>query len=512
MMRKHAGARKGGKKKPGKSAARIKQLWNQAGQFSSAGNLIEEEKALRSILELEPDHYGCLVRLSAMAQRKGKLSIALGFAKQAVQVNHGEALGHLLLGQVLVELGLAELAEAELTIAQQLNGEDPLVFAAFGRLLEQQGHTEKADEAYRRAIALKPDFVAGYFSLAANKKFQPGDPDIRAIEKLLEHDAQLSQEEKLMLHFTLAKVNHDCGEYDQAFLELQQANRLKREQLQYSSKDQQQFTDLMLQTQNESFVSRLKDVGCAADSPVFVLGMPRSGSTLLESLLSRHPDIRGIGEVPYIYNLAHGCRAPLQSELPYPQFLADLSPQLCLQLGEDYVRLTHQFGVEARRIIDKMPDNFLLVGFILAVLPNARIIHCKRNPVDTCLSIYQQYFANSGLAYAYDLREIGEYYVQYQRCMDHWHQLYPEQICDVSYEDLVADSEKEMRRLIDFCDLPWDERCLRENGSELKIRTASVWQARQPVYRTSVQRWRQYEKHLSPLLEALQPVLVEGTY
>lgn len=510
-MAKRKGGGKGAKKGRSNTAAQINRLWQQARQLEAMGNQAEVERTLWAILALAPDHYGSLVKLAYMALGAGKIPLALNYAKKAVQANHGDAEGHLVLGQVLAELGLTDMAEAELTIAQQLNAEDSRIPDALGWVLAQQGRSAEAETAYRRAIALAPKHVGAYYNLAANKKFQPDDPDIAAIEQLREHAEQFSPEEKAALYFTLAKVHHDCGEYDQAFAELQRANRLKRVQLHYRSESQRQLADLMLQAMDAAFAQRLQDVGCAADSPLFVVGMPRSGTTLVESLLCRHPDVSGIGEVPYISNLAQGCGRQMGSSLPYPQFLSQLPPPLCRQLGEDYVRLTHQFGVNAARIVDKTPGNFMFIGFILALLPKARIIHCVRNPLDTCLSIYQQYFT-SGMGYAYDLKDIGEYYVQYRRFMDHWQSLYPDKICQVVYEDVVADSEQSLRRMIDYCALPWDERCLQAPGEEVKIRTASVWQARQPVYDSSVQRWRHYQKHLGPLVEALQPVLVEGAY
>jgi tetratricopeptide (TPR) repeat protein len=510
-MAKRKGSGKGAKKGRSNAVAQINRLWQQARQLAARGNQAEVERTLLAILALAPGHYGSLVKLADMALGADKKPLALNYAKKAVQANHGDAAGHLVLGRVLADLGLTDMAEAELTIAQQLNAEDSRIPDALGWVLAQQGRSAEAETAYRRAIALAPKHVGAYYNLAANKKFQPDDPDIAAIEQLREHAEQFSQEEKAALYFTLAKVHHDCGEYDQAFAELQRANRLKRVQLHYRSESQRQLADLMLQAMDAAFAQRLQDVGCPADSPVFVVGMPRSGTTLVESLLCRHPDVSGIGEVPYISNLAQGCGRQMGSSLPYPQFLSQLPPPLCRQLGEDYVRLTHQFGVNAARIVDKTPGNFMLVGFILALLPKARIIHCVRNPLDTCLSIYQQYFT-SGMGYAYDLKDIGEYYVQYRRFMDYWQSLYPDRICQVVYEDVVADSEQSLRRMIDYCALPWDERCLQAPGEEVKIRTASVWQARQPVYDSSVQRWRHYQKHLGPLLEALQPVLVEGAF
>lgn len=502
--------RKGhGKKTNSKLVAKVDQLWRQAQQLLIADKLDETERTLRAILALAPDHYGSLIQLAYLARSAGKKPIALEYAKKAVQVNHGDAEGHLVLGEIVAELGLADLAEAELTIAQQLNAGDSRIPNALGRVLVQQGRGEEAEVLFRHAIALAPFDVGAYYNLVANKKVQMDDPDIAAIENLRKHASQFSQEEKVGLYFSLAKVYHDCGEYDQAFADLQQANQLKRTLVEYRSESQQKLTDLMIQTVDANFVDRLNGVGCPSVSPVFVLGMARSGTTLVENLLSRHPQIKGIGEASYINNLAWGCEQYLDSAQSYPQFLSDLSADLCQQLGEEYVRLTQQFGVDAERVVDKTPGNFLFVGFILALLPNAKIIHCVRNPVDTCLSIYQQYFTN-GLNYSYDLAEIGEYYVQYRRLMEHWHNLFPGKILNVAYEEVVMDAEQAQRRMVDFCGLDWDDRCLQMPGKDVTVRTASAWQVRQPIYHSSIQRWRQYERYLGPLLKALQPVLEEG--
>jgi hypothetical protein len=196
--------------------------------------------------------------------------------------------------------------------------------------------------------------------------------------------------------------------------------------------------------------------------------------------------------------------------MAFPEVVRELTADNFRELGEEYIQWSHGFGVNTVYTVDKTPNNFFYLGFILACLPNAKLIHNYRDPVDNCLSIYQTQFGRGTLEYSYDLKHIGQYYLSYRKMMAHWKRLFPEKILDVNYEDVVADPEQQLRRVVDFCALPWDDSCLDDSQKKHVAPTASIWQARQPVYRTSVKRWRKYEKHLGPLLEVLSPVLDEN--
>jgi len=491
------------------SAPQVGSLFEQACQHYRSGDLLQAEQGYKAVLELNSKHYGSLLALAYMALEVGRYPLALQYAKQAVEVNHAEAEGHLVLGNILSELGLTDFAEAELVISQQLNPANNLTHNVLGLLYMRQGRTQEADDAFRQSIRLAPKNPVAYYNLTSNKQFASGDLDVELIESLRAHEPEYSANEKSVLHFAMGKVYHDCARYDEAFAEFKKANQQKRETFSYDIQDQEKLADGLIKSFDADARARLSGAGCLSDGPVFIIGMPRSGTTLIESHLCRHPDIASIGETPYIKNLALGIGQRSGSTVSYPDSLKLLSADVCAELGEEYIKLSRQFGVKSDRIIDKLPDNFLHVGFILSILPNAKIIHCFRDPIDNCLSIYQQNFS-LGVSYSYDLKEIGLYYLLYRRMMAHWHKLFPNRIFDIDYQSTVTDTEGSLRELVDYCGLSWDEKCLGKLTADHVIKTASVWQARQPVYQTSLQRWRKYEKHLGELLEVLAPVLEES--
>lgn len=504
--------KKGGKPRTTQTKSndsQVERSFVKAQKFHQAGRLYEAEQAYLAVLAVSSTHHPSLLNLAQIALDVARYPLALSYARKAVELNHADAKGHLILGIVLRELGLTDLAESELVIAQQLNPDDSLIPNNLGLLYMQQGRTQEANDALYKAISIDPERAFAYYHLASNKKITPDDPDVSLIESLRDFEDGLEGGEKVVCHFALGKVYHDCGRFDEAFREYRQANAYQREMIEYDALEQQELTGNIISTCDKGLAARLADVGCDSKAPVFIVGMPRSGTTLVESLLCRHPEISSIGETPYIGNLVNAICQRTDGSTAYPGSLALLTPALCKQMGEEYVALSRQFGVQSERIIDKMPDNFLRLGFILSVLPNAKIIHCVRDPMDVCLSIYQQYFSQ-GMRFSYDLEEIGTYFLQYKRVMAHWHSLFPNKIYDVAYQDVVNDPEGNLRNLVDFCGLSFDENDLLQQGEGRTIRTASVWQARQPVYKTSVQRWRHYEKQLGPLLETLSPILGES--
>jgi tetratricopeptide (TPR) repeat protein len=486
----------------------VGRMFNEAESCFRAGKLTEAEQAYKALLAIHPQHCPSLVQLAYLALQVGRFPIALDYAKKAVAADHGEPQAHLVLGKVLTELGLAELAESEYTTALQLDNHNDQILNSLGNVFAQQGRFDEATSAFRQAIAINPQSVLPYYNLAGNKRFGPDDPDLEFIKKLQNLEKAANQEDRIAIHFTLGKIHHDCAEYDQAFEEYKKGNDLKAQQMNFSSQTHKHFIDALISVQNTSWFEELAGKGSKAEGAIFIVGMPRSGTTLLESLLCRHPEISSIGEPPYIQNLARSCQTRLASKLEFPEVLGALSEKLCKEVGEEYIQLARQFNISTSHTVDKTPLNFLYLGFILAILPNAKLVHNFRNPIDNCLSIYQQLFSG-GMPYAYNLEHIGLYYLQYQRIMEYWKQLFPEKILNVNYENLVMDSEQQLRRVIGFCDLPWDDCCLLEEKSQHVSATASKWQARQPIYQSSVRRWQKYQKYLGPLLKVLEPVLDE---
>jgi hypothetical protein len=253
-------------------------------------------------------------------------------------------------------------------------------------------------------------------------------------------------------------------------------------------------------------IERLSGEGVSDSTPIFVLGMPRSGTTLTEQIIASHPDVYGAGELHYLLEISQRAVAGAA----FPSNLRQLDRELLTAWGQEYLSALKRHAPEAARITDKMPQNFQMLGLIHLMLPNAKIIHVKRNPVDTCLSCFTMHFAAKSVKYSYDLTELAHFYVGYAELMEHWRNVLPENaFLEVQYEDVIQDVEGQARRLIDYCGLEWDNACIAFHENKRVVRTASVAQVRKPVYKSSVERWRRYEKHLGPLLDALGDLIAK---
>ena len=255
-------------------------------------------------------------------------------------------------------------------------------------------------------------------------------------------------------------------------------------------------------TVTETLVARFDGAGYNSDLPIFILGMPRSGTTLVEQILASHPSIHGAGELKDLSGIAFGLPHRLGSSQPFPECVAEVDAGRWRELGEAYVQGIRKHAAGMERITDKMPSNYHFVGLIHLMLPSAQIIHCVRDPVDTCLSCYKTLFVKTQ-EFSYDLTELGRHYRQYDRLMQHWKTVLPGRMLDVRYEDVVSDLEGVARRLVEFCGLEWNEACLEFYKTERPVRTASAVQVRRPIYQTSIEYWRRYERHLGPLFQAL---------
>ena len=497
-------------KKPSwKVSRKVEEMYLSASQLSRAGNFNEAQQAYLAILALDPCHYPTLLQLANMAMYAGNPVAALNYAKKAAETTPDESDGHLVLGMIATELGLAELAQKELRRARVIEPNDTRILDSLATVLLQQGDSTAALEALQQSIKINPQSVAPYYLLSISKRFSSDDPDLDLMKNLEVKARPQDRTEMAKMHFAIAKMHHDCGEYDAAFASYQQGNQIICDEQFGQKQDYAELAQHIIGSVTPERVKKLQGGGDQSESPIFVLGMPRSGTTLIESLLCRHPDIGSIGEVAYISNLVGWSEQSIGGGLPYPKSLSLFTPELAEKIGSEYARLSRQYGLNSRYFVDKTPGNFLHIAFILAILPNAKLVHCRRDPVDTCLSIYQQYFPKS-VEYSCDLKDIGLYYLFYRRLMSHWEELFPGRIHHVDYHKVVSDTETQLRQMLDYIGLDWNDACLEQVGLGYKSRTASMWQVRQPVYQSSVQRWRKYEKHLGPLLEVLKPILVDG--
>ncbi len=468
--------------------------------------LPEAEQAYRTAVQLDPGDANAHIRLGLALQGQRRLADAEAAYRTATGLAPGLAgawvnLGHALERQSRV--GEAEAAyRGALGLAPALAG----THMNLGNVLKSQGRMPEAEQAYRAALALQPGYAQAYANLVTTKKYTSGkytsgdDADRTSMLELL-RSCDLPDADAVHLHFALGKIDDDRGEYDAAFAHYREGNRIKRQSTGFSASDFSAHVGRLIHTFDAALFARGDMLGARSELPVFIIGMARSGTTLVEQILSSHPAVHGAGELDRLAELAAGlstggCRG-------YPQATRELDDASAQRLAREYeARLRRDAPAGVQRASDKMPSNFLRLGLIALLFPQARVIHCRRDPLDVCLSIFFQEFS-TGNDFAYDLTDIGWYYRQYERLMAHWRGVLPLKIFEIQYEDLVADTEAKTRALIEFLDLPWDQRCLAYTENRRPIQTGSIWQARQPIYASSVRRWRNYEKHLGPLKEAL---------
>lgn len=384
------------------------------------------------------------------------------------------------------------------------------LFTTFGKL-------DEAEAIFRKIAEKSPDNAGAYVAIARTKKFESHDDDIANMERLykrmpdtdyaktLKGEAQKDDEQdtKMNLAMALAKAFESIKVYDQSFYYYKEGNRLRRKkQFYHQANDFLEF-DLRRELFTPALLTEFADSGDADTTPIFIVGMPRSGTTLLEQVFHSHRDVFGAGELGYMPQLV---RSKFKDMRTFEDKLkaGKVTAETFREMGAAYIEKIRKLNSDSPYITDKMPHNFLQVGFIKLALPNAKVIHSYRNPIDNAFAIFKQIFGNDGHPYAYDLVELGQYHNKYRELMAHWDSIFPGQILENRYEDMVADLETQTRKVLDFCGLDWDPNCLNFHESDRAIRTASVTQVRQPIYTGSVEKWRKYEAQLQPLIRVLE--------
>jgi len=415
-------------------------------------------------------------------------------------------------GNVLANLGRSGEALTSYDRALALNPGHAEAYNNKGLLLAELGRFEEANDAIATAVGLAPRTVRFYFNLTEHKKLTADDPHIPAMEELARDMSALDSDERIDLHFALGKAYSDLGRQSQSFRHLLDGNALKLEQMSYDEAAQLEIMDRMRMAFTPDVMRAHAGQGDGSRVPVFIIGMPRSGSTLVEQILASHPEVYAAGEIDdFDRTIQELCRDRIAVS---PESLATLPSAAWREAGANYVQRLQRAAPGAARITNKKLNNFRIAGLIHLALPQARIIHIRRNPIDTCVSCFSKQFADD-LPYTYGLRELGRYYRAYESLMAHWRGVLPAHVMlEVQYEEVIAGLEGQARQILDHCGLDWDPRCLDFHKAERPVRTASKAQVRQPLFQSSVGRWHAHEEFLGPLLaelEGLERGIPEGT-
>jgi tetratricopeptide (TPR) repeat protein len=455
------------------------------------------EKALTLI----PDDAEVRTALGNTLHRLERPEEAIAQYERALAVSPDFVEAHNSLGNTLHFLDRSEEAIAHFQRVIAIAPNDVEAYASLGNTLVALGRMDEAQTPLAKAIVLAPRNTGCYYSLANSKRMTADNPHFAAMKELAADAASLPVAGQTDLHFALGKAFADVGDQQQSFDHVLQANALKRQQIKYNETDLLGKFDRTRNVFTAEVMSDKQGRGDPSTTPVFIVGMPRSGTTLIEQILASHPKVFGAGELREMAKLSLLLRSP--EGLSYPEAVPTMSADELRQIGTNYVQATRRMAPTAERIVDKMPGNFSLTGLINLVLPNARIIHACRDPRDTAFSCFSLQFAVSH-EYTYDLADLGRFYCGYARLMEHWRAVLPDgAMLEVQYEELVADLEHHARRIVAYCGLEWDDACLAFHKTERSVRTASAAQVRQPIYQSSIGRWRPHEARLQPLLREL---------
>jgi tetratricopeptide (TPR) repeat protein len=524
-------------------ALTVHQRLALARQHLSDGRLADAEILGHAILQEVPGDVDTRCLLGSVRHRQGKLAEAVALFSEAIRVAPGHLMANLGIAEALRDLRRPAVAEPHYRAAVQLSPDyapahyglglvlrDRLntheAIACFretirlqpqhadahiclGFLLLSEGRTSDARENFQTALRLDPNNVgafSGLSRLAAAGQYCFSDEALGRLETVASRrDGPIKQQ--ISLYFALARVCEQAGAYDPAFAHYRRANELLKDHLRavgmaYDPARHTQLVNGLIAVLTPEYFERVRSFGVDSDVPVFVVGMPRSGTTLAEQILASHPLVCGAGELQDIGQIVMNLAQRLGGPQQYPDSLRRLDPGPVRALAEEFLRRLRQCGGAATRVVDKMPLNYQHLGVIAALFPRARVVHCRRDPIDTCLSCYFQDFA-SPLPFGSDLTHLGYHYREYERLMAHYNSVLPLPLFELRYEELVNDQETVSRRLLDFCGLAWNDACLRFHETARTVNASNALQVRQPLYRSSVGRWKRYEAYLAPLLEAL---------
>ncbi len=455
------------------------------------------DRALRA----KPDYAEAYIGVARAYHSMHELDLAEKHILKAQEIDPDMAESYSVSGTIYLAQGLAELAKKSFKKALKIDPELASAKQGLGNVYLEEGKFKEAEKLFVSNINGGDDKVGSLFSLAQTKKVKAGDKVIALVEKEAEKINELPDNKKIYIHFALGKIYDDLGEYDKAFENFIEGCRLKRQKISYNAEQSKHNFTRTKEIFTKEFIKKNKGHGFKSDAPVFVLGMPRSGTTLTEQIIASHPAVHGAGEIFDLLDLANW-KGKKPGPL-FPENMANLTHEQLNAMGRSYAEGVIARDKKALKITDKMPANFFHIGLIHLILPDAKIVHVSRDPLDTCISCFTRLFSHNQNS-TYDLNELGLHYNNYNDLMDHWRKVLPKgAFYDIRYEDLVDDTEGQARKLIEYCGLEWDDECLKFHENKRNVKTASLAQVRQPIYKTSLARWKKYEKFLGPLIEGV---------
>ncbi|RWQ36249.1 MAG: tetratricopeptide repeat protein [Mesorhizobium sp.] len=487
----------------------------------------EAEYCYQTVLRRQPKNAMALNLMGTLAIEAQQIETAIDFMKRAVKLEPGNAIFRNNLGNAYNLVGNIEQARKQLKKAIELDGrlvealcnlgksyrsqlEGDIAegfyrraLAVDGELLTDMGRQAEAVECFGRAIAIDKANVEALSGLALARRAVKGDPALALVRARLELP-MTTDRERVILHHAAGKILNDQHEYRLAIHHFARAKAISGNDFDIALHTR--LYDSFIETFDAGFFEARPKFGNPSERPVFIVGMPRSGTTLTEQICASHHDIHGAGELPTIRSLAGELGFDQLDPAIFAKAMAALTPAKARELGSKYLDHLNKRNGKAAGVVDKMPHNFELLAFISLILPNARIVHCRRDPMDNCTSCFMHNFSDTH-GYNADLTKLGQYYRQYDRLMRHWAKVVPLAIHDMPYEKTVADFETQARGLIGFLGVEWDDACLRFHETERTVRTPSRWQVRQPIYSSSVERWKLYGDALDPLRAALGPLV-----
>jgi tetratricopeptide (TPR) repeat protein len=470
----------------------------------------DAEKLLARAIELAPTFEAARHNLAIVLYRQQKMAEALHEIDWLISRDQRNPQYRNLKAASLARLGEYEEAiPLYLQLSREFPG-DPRIWLSLGHALRSAGRQQECITAYRKCIAAKPSFGEAYWSLANLKTFHFGPVEVSAMQSAL-GSPQASEEDRFHLHFAIGKALEDDGQFETSFHHYALGNALRRSHANYNADETTSHMERSRALFTRSFLRDRDGMGCPDPAPIFIVGLPRSGSTLIEQILASHSQVEGTMELPDVSFLARRLsELKLKSDTSkYPETVATLDGAALKALGEEYIARTRiHRKTDKPFFIDKMPNNFAHVGLIHLMLPNAKIIDARRHPLGCCLSAFKQHFAR-GQTFSYSLEDLGRYYRDYVDLMAHFDDVLPGRLHRVFYEQMIADTEGEIRRLLGHCGLAFEDACVTFHKNDRAVRTASSEQVRQPIYTGATDHWKHFDSWLGPLRAALGPALYD---